>query len=128
MWLATRYGFFSVTVSNFGSDTGKIQIRARVRKDLEALSLFAADNMYVTLDGGPLADKIIETSDSDYRYRVIVEREEWALLAYALAADLDYTNFKDEIYRDNPDRERIYMTVWGLLRSGLSVEDDNNGS
>jgi hypothetical protein len=102
MWLFTRYGFFSVTVSK--QDPSKMQIRARSKADLERLAEFAKDKM-----GADLGE-IIETPHADYHYRLIVGPSTWGQLAVKLADDVDYSNFKNEI-RD-PYRHALYEEVW----------------
>lgn len=110
MWLFTRYGFYSVTVSV--QDRTKMQVRARASKDLENL-LNVADEYGIRLhvkNGG-----VIETKNSDYRYRLIINREEWPALAHALAGDVDYSNFKGQI-KDNT-RHSLYEDVWRTMLS-----------
>jgi hypothetical protein len=48
-----------------------------------------------------LETPIIESPTSDYPYRVIVARETAEFLIAALAIEIDYTNFKDEIDREH---------------------------
>lgn len=84
MWLFTTHGLLSV-VKQKRSD--QFQVRARVRKTLEQISqLLDRDDV-----------EIIETSFSDYRYRVLLSFEEWEKLAKGLAGEVDYSNFKGEI-------------------------------
>jgi hypothetical protein len=112
MWIFTRYGFFSVTVSV--KEPKKMQIRARAREDLERLMKFADNGQGLKI--GP----IIETPDADYRYRMICTRLAWEDLALMLAQDIDYNNFKNQI--KDPARHRLYERVWGLMLS-LQRED-----
>jgi hypothetical protein len=108
MWLFTRYGFFSVTVSQ--QDHTKIQIRARAEQDLERLLGFTERyGLHLSVQGGG----VIETPKDDYRYRLIINRDQWPGLAYALADDVDYPNFKDQI--KDLARHRLYEEVWRTM-------------
>jgi len=89
MWLFTRYGFFSVTQPTKDNPTVKaselVQIRARMRMHLQALQ--------ARFPVG-LAGEILESEETDYRYRLIVERRCFQRVAAALVGELDYSNFK----------------------------------
>ncbi len=105
MWLFTRFGFYSVTVSRV--DRTKIQIRARSRQDLERLARFAAEKASLQLG------EIIVTPHSDYHYRLICSRPEWTNLAALLAEDIDYSNFKNQIH--DSQRHQLYLEVWRIM-------------
>lgn len=83
MWIFTKHGFFSVTQSTLRKDD--MMIRARVREHLEDLKA-----NHKTL----ARSKIIRTTDSDYRFRLIVKRWRWELVGKALIEGIDYSNFK----------------------------------
>lgn len=89
MWLFTRYGFFSVTQPTRDNPDSKasklVQIRARMRMHLQALQ--------ARFPVG-LAGEILESDDTDYRFRLIVARDRFARVASALVNELDYSNFK----------------------------------
>ena len=103
MWLVTDRGFYSVV--DKGDREGCVCVRARVRDDLLAL---------IELDS--LADwegRIIDTDDSDYRFRIYVTREDWVLAAAELAERIDYDNFKNAVARrQGHDRADTYLEVW----------------
>ncbi len=109
MWLLTRYGFFSVVQAR-QMENGKVtqlpdpqrmMIRARDRSHLENLRRRFS----------PLATtEILETSHTDYRYRMIVSRQEWLSLAGELAQDVDYGNFKGVCGR-SPDLGSEYNAM-----------------
>ena len=90
MWLFTRHGFYSLTRSK--QEPHKLQVRARVRLDLENLQ---------TLTG--LTEPILETTDSDYRWRMIVTPVDGEYLVSLLTHDIDYTNFKGVVAKQ-PDQ------------------------
>lgn len=116
MWLATTIGFFSATVS--AEDPSKIQIRARERKDLETLK-----------DVLGLGAEVLETPRADYRYRVIIEPEQFPRILEALAAMVDYSNFKDAV-KANPDQAHkvhAYHRVWATMKQFQPVDAEAPG-
>ena len=94
MWLFTRYGFFSIAVKQ----TGKVEVRARVRSHLV--------NLCTRFDGRIKSEhglagrfdvtRIITSSNNDYRYRLVISQELWALCIKELAAEQTWSNFKNE--------------------------------
>ncbi len=108
MWMLSRYGFFSIVQKPEDCSRGTLTVRARVREDLDALR----DHMMKNL--GPTT----ETTDTDYRFRAIAPRSDVADALARLAADIDYSNFKDEVaVRQGKQRAQIYGDVWtSLLR------------
>jgi len=114
MWLFTRHGFYSVTRSI--NEPDKLQIRARAKGDLERLAGFMVTRDQPVAQGTAKdLQKIIETPDADYRWRVIVTPDTWQIIAVELMADIVYHNFKNEI-RDN-QRHNDYTRVWGIMNS-----------
>lgn len=113
MWLFTKYGFFSVTKPKLGSGAipaeALVQVRARVKAHLEALRA-----RFPAL-GEP---EILTTTDSDYRYRVIVEHDAWNRAASMLAEDIDYGNFKGACGRSgtwlNPEYVHALHEIWSI--------------
>lgn len=81
MWLFTEIGFFSVVAHRARADT--LLVRARARADLEALR----DRHLPDLE-------LFENLGSDYRWRAFILRADWEHIATALAAGIDYPNFK----------------------------------
>lgn len=110
MWMMTRYGMYSV-VTNPDDPEFEVQMRARVRKDLEDLQKRF----------GPLLRpyQIYETPNADYAFRIFLPQHEFALLAFYLASDIDYGNFKAEIERTDPRRAAVYHRVWAILLEAL---------
>lgn len=112
MWLFTRHGFYSVTRSI--NEPDKLQIRARAKADLERLAGFMVTRDQPVAQGTAKdLQKIIETRNADYRWRVIVTPDTWQIIAVELMADIVYHNFKNEI-RDN-QRHNDYTRVWGIM-------------
>ena len=106
MWLVTDRGFYSVV--DKGDREGYVCVRARVSGDID--NLFELDSMKQYAGG------VIETHDSDYRYRVYVRRDDWIRAAADLAAQIDYSNFKSQVYRtQGRERAHTYMKAWSAL-------------
>ena len=56
---------------------------------------------------------IIESADSDYRYRAVARRQGVSDALAQLAADIDYDNFKNEVAsRQGYQRAAVYGDVW----------------
>lgn len=108
MWLMTTVGFFSIVEK----PPGKFCIRARCRKDLENLREEALG----------VAAEIIKTPKNDYPYRVIVDRQEFMRCFDTFLKLITYGNFKAEVGKTNPKREKLYHQVWALLRC---IEEEN---
>jgi hypothetical protein len=88
MWLFTRYGFFSVSVQQ-----GKTFVRARHASHLSNL-MKRFEKMFVPFTSVPTA--IIATPEADYHFRIIVPRKVWNKIAFELAAEQEWSNFKKE--------------------------------
>ena len=110
MWIITAAGFYSV-VRKPTDPAGKLTIRSRVKKDLV--------NLKKRLPG---LSAIIESDDSDYRYRAFAKPEELADALSKLVMDINYSNFKGKIEKENRYRATIYHQVWGELMA-LEHED-----
>jgi hypothetical protein len=106
MWIFTRYEFYSVVQGKM--DPYCIQVRARIKDDLKRLSEFARKSVGIELPG------IISTDHTDYACRIILPKTEWLKVAAALASDIDYTNFKNEVHGE-ADRDQTYLKVWSAM-------------
>lgn len=114
MWIITTTGFYSI-VKKPTDEPGKLTIRARVRKDLEELQ-----DKYL-----PTMSKIIESEDSDYRFRAFATPEDLVAALSTLVLDIDYPNFKDEITNQGERfRPNIYGNVWAALMA-LELENED---
>ncbi len=108
MWTFTRYGFYSTVQARDATGKyelpGVLSVRARLRSHLEALTERFPEFL-------PPAGAIIETWRADYRYRLLVDRYDWADVVSELAREIDYTNFKNEC--PDPDYHKWLNSVWG---------------
>lgn len=103
MWILSTIGFFSV-VSD-GGDSERLLVRARVRADLETLR-----DQYLN------GLEIVEGAGTDYRYRAYVRRADFERVAAGMAADIDYSNFKNAVAaRQGAERAHTYGDVWSTL-------------
>lgn len=108
MWIFSRYGFFSVTQHPDRKDN--VQIRARTDRDLQALK-----DACPTLSRCP----IHRSDDADYRFRMVVQRWRWELVAEHLAESIDYSNFKGKIHQIPEQRHKldILHRIWSIMHA-----------
>ena len=106
MWLITPIGFFSIVRKPDDQRTGTLTVRARVRGDLEALR-----ELYL-----PGLGRIEESHETDYRFRAKAPRSEVSAAMARLIDDLDYSNFKSEVGKQQGNaRAKLYGSVWSSL-------------
>ncbi|WP_144605446.1 hypothetical protein [Algoriphagus algorifonticola] len=100
MWIASKNGFLSVVQHREKPD--QVVVRARVRKDLEA----------IFHEGS-----IIETPDGDYRFRVFISKQEAVALIAKQVQDIDYPNFKNAIAQTPQQRDKLsaYHDIWTVM-------------
>ncbi len=103
MWIFTTFGFFSVVAHR--DEEAALLVRARARGDLEALR-----------DRHLPGHDILEWEGSDYRFRLVASRDDWARVAGELAAGIDYANFKGAVAEcQGESRARLYSRVWQTM-------------
>jgi 8-oxo-dGTP pyrophosphatase MutT (NUDIX family) len=108
MWLITNFGFFSVVEKPEDQGSPKLTIRARVREDLENLR-----DRYL-----PELEAITANAGTDYKYRARVSRNALANASARIIADIDYTNFKSSVAKQQgQNRAHVYGDVWTSLYS-----------
>lgn len=104
MWVFTKLGFVSIVCATDqvkgGAMDGMLMVRARDRKHLEALRA-----TYPVLMGGD----IVESPTNDYGFRIFVPKEFVAEFMAALALDVDYTNFKGAVGKQ--EGSDVYLSV-----------------
>jgi hypothetical protein len=107
MWLAAKFGWFSIVVDLERED--RMLIRARCRADI--FNLFEANQDFASLER-PNSDE-----SRDYRWRMSIGRADWVQLAARLAETVDYSNFKNAVH-DQPDqlnKGRAYLSIWRVM-------------
>jgi hypothetical protein len=93
MWICLPESFVSVVQDKNQPD--RLMVRARRREHLVAL-----------LPG----HEVVVTTNSDYKYRAFVDRQEFAEIVSRGITELDYSNFKASV-RDK-DLSRLYHDFW----------------
>ena len=114
MWIVTNFGFFSVVRKPGDTD---LTVRARAKADLEALGNKYLPDLQVIKGGG-----------TDYEFRAKVSRQHFADVVKQIALDIDYSNFKNSVAKEQGyDRSDLYHKVWSALQgvARLDVSDDN---
>jgi hypothetical protein len=118
MWLATRYGWFSLACAYKdanspagGLDKNKIMIRARRREHLERLK-----------QRFDLLEPIISTPRNDYPFRLVLPKSVVKPLVADLVGEMTWSNFKGEAkaYVDEPGYTTGLHEVWGVMRRRLA--------
>ena len=118
MWLFTKYGFYSSVCARQGDgdhnqpvDPDRLMIRARVRDHLEGLQRRFPEQL------SEIA--ISETPDTDYRYRMFVDKAVWTPMLVGLSEEMDYDNFKSEVARhqgsEGANYEHALHDVWSVM-------------
>lgn len=106
MWLLTPSGFFSIVQKPEDVKRGTLTVRARVRSDLESLKQSCLPGM----------GDIQESISNDYRFRTIAPRSEVAAAVAAMVEQLDYSNFKNQVEKQQGQpRASLYHDVWDVL-------------
>lgn len=106
MWLATKFGFYSIVQTKNREDL--FMVRARAEKDLLNLKekiLFLHNR------------KIKRTEDSDYMFRMFLDKPEVDILMIFMSNNIDYSNFKDEVHNIKNQRDKVpfYMRIWSVM-------------
>lgn len=118
MWLMTPVGFFSVVRKPTDLEFDTLTVRARVRSDLEGLKA-----RYL-----PELSAIQDSRVNDYRFRAVAPKVAVARAVARLVQDLDYSNFKDEVHRQQgAPRARLYHDVWATLHRLQGVKGLGKG-
>lgn len=104
MWLATQHGFYSIVQK----PAGQFHVRTRCKQDLEKLIALA-----------DIKAPMHHTTDGDYAWRIVVAQKEIDRIMAALAASIDYPNFKDHIHETPDQRGKLpaYSRLWSHMLS-----------
>lgn len=98
MWIAMNDAFVSIVEDR--NNKNQVVVRARVAGDLE--DLFPEHK-----------SKIIETEDSDYRFRLFLDRQFVSKVIQYRIMDIDYDNFKNSV--KEKWRKDAYMGIWSVM-------------
>lgn len=92
MWVFTRYGFVSIACASKQDgriDESQVMVRARLRGHLE--------NLRERFPNTEMAKApILSDAGTDYRFRVVIAKSEWASIVSQLAMEQTWSNFKNE--------------------------------
>ena len=93
MWIFTKYGFFSIACANKrGSgdiDPNVVMVRSRLKEHLVNLQ-----ERFKETDIAKLA--IEDSTHTDYRYRIVMPKDEWVAALSEMSAEQTWRNFKNE--------------------------------
>ena len=114
MWLFTKYGFFSAVCNREAGkslDKCRFKVRARVRDHLDALKARFPDLLG--------SSEVNETKETDYRFRIFVDKPVWSQILSALSDEIEYGNFKSEVARHQGNKGAAYEhalhEVWHVM-------------
>jgi hypothetical protein len=99
MWVFLNDSFFSIVQDR--NDENMVAVRARVEGDLER-----------TFGG---QHEVLETEDSDYRFRMFLNKEYVSNVMKEKVLSIDYDNFKDSINKKDINRKSYYTRVWAVM-------------
>lgn len=97
MWIMTNNSFVSVVEDR--ENDNQLCVRARIKGDLE--KLFGLDI------------QVLETHDSDYRYRTFLPKSVVANTIAGNIQNINYDNFKNSVH--DRDRHDAYLDVWTAM-------------
>ena len=98
MWIVMNNAFMSIV--NTKDDPDTVAVRARLEEDL--IAVFPEH-----------ANEVITTDDSDYRFRLILDKKYVADVVAESIVNIDYTNFKNSV--KEKWRYRAYTQIWSVM-------------
>ncbi|MCB1147858.1 MAG: hypothetical protein KDK38_13745 [Leptospiraceae bacterium] len=102
MWLATKFGFFSIVYKE-----GSYHVRAREKTDLEEL-------LRVT----EIRADVQTWPNADYRYRTLItSQSDLSRIFQVLSESIDYNNFKNAIGDSATQKKKLkpYLKIWQTM-------------
>lgn len=104
MWIMTQHGFYSIVASK---EQKGFLIRSRLLEDLEnAIDIIGDEELNVR-----------KTPQADYRFRLLVSKEQLNRFMNHVVSHIDYPNFKERIQKkaDQKGKSDAYMEVWATM-------------
>lgn len=117
MWIFSEVGFFSVVED--WEDKSFVYVRARWKKDLDKLKKL------IRKECGFWVDKVTTTLERDYPFHLHMRKRDWGHVMYCLGEGINYGNFKGAILDQDPERERVYMRVWSVMKEAANPSKGN---
>ena len=109
MWLYTPDGFFSPKYDDF-CNKNEVMIRGRYRQDLVKLTKVLGMDDY----------EIVELPKADYRFRMKVDKNEWATYCMVCALDdrpTEVTGGVKNVTKKEIDfRYLTYLSIWYIMK------------
>ena len=99
MWVFLNDSFFSIVQHREKNNV--VVVRARIKGDLE--------NVFGHEHG------VFDTKESDYKFRMFLNKEYVSKVLQEKVMAIDYGNFKDSIKKNDTDRKSAYMYVWSVM-------------
>lgn len=79
-------------------------------------SNYLADAITAQRGEGGTRPQILAYHGTDYPFRIVITKNEWAAWLAVQALDIDYSNFKDRVTRtQGGPRHDVYSRVWSAL-------------
>lgn len=114
MWVASKYGWFSIVQKK----PGEFHVRARRKEDLRNLA--AAIAPAIMIEPRWVRERFIHASyaGSDYPWRMIVNDSLLRVIMGVLAASVDYGNFKAMIHNSPTQAHKSagYGRMWATAK------------
>jgi hypothetical protein len=110
MWLATKYGFFSIVKKDDG-----FHVRARSRRDLEILREAFLKYLIQNWPSDGFGLEIQDTPNSDYCSRIVLQEVE--LLFGCVSESIEYPSLRKEIEAtpEQSDKLGFYSSIWSTM-------------
>ena len=126
MWVLSIYGFYSIACANEPDgtiDTNTVMVRSRLKKHLENLK-----NRFPALADA----EILNWSNRDYRYRLIVPKTVWVEILKEMAEEQEWSNFKNEAASRQTQLGSAYIRalhdVWETMYELQESDTPSRGS
>ena len=119
MWLFTPHGFVSCVAARHpdGSiNPMEIVVRARTERHLQQVL-----EVYAGLKG-----HVMHTPDSDYAWRVVMEKSIFVELVTSVADATVYDNFKSQCATIYPDDHDYLYWLGNIWRGGVQIQEKEN--
>ena len=120
MWLFTKTGFVSVVQKPSDREAGTLTVRSRDYESLDCLR----EDIYRLYDYEIGETEIMENAATDYRYRMVITREELKRYMVGMIDGITYDNFKNEITESRPDGGRWSSPLMRIWAATLDFGDD----
>jgi len=104
MWVICDVGFFNIVCQDGDLGAGLLTVKARSKKDLEALRDFI-----------PYTNAIEESQVADYRFRIKAPKHQVRGGFATILNEINYPKTKPKLAENNPDRSSIYLRTWAVL-------------